>query len=181
MAYAIGAVGRRGSEGWVACESGGERIMHPIAPDDPYFDCLTDGSPARGSSGRSRYSSKLRPHSPMSRDGSRRVRRRRHRRRKLSFKGRRRSPTPGVATEPEALAPSCAWRSENHPTKALNASRQPPRYHLGRLRASRRHDRVGDGARRRASNVDHAHRRGRVDRVEPVISAGALALVAQAA
>jgi hypothetical protein len=39
MAYAIGAVGQRGSEGWVAWESGGERIMHPVAADDPYFDC----------------------------------------------------------------------------------------------------------------------------------------------
>ena len=29
MAYAISAVGRRGSGGWVAWESGGERIMHP--------------------------------------------------------------------------------------------------------------------------------------------------------
>jgi hypothetical protein len=48
MAYAIGAVGRRGSEGWVACESGGERIMHPIAPDDPYFDRLTEWFTRKG-------------------------------------------------------------------------------------------------------------------------------------
>lgn len=48
MAYAIGAVGRRGSEGWVACESGGERIMHPIAPDDPYFDRLAEWFTRKG-------------------------------------------------------------------------------------------------------------------------------------
>jgi hypothetical protein len=42
MAYAISAIGRRGSGGWVAWESGGERIMHPVAPDDPYFDRLAE-------------------------------------------------------------------------------------------------------------------------------------------
>ena len=48
MAYAIGAVGRRGSEGWVAWECDGERIMHPVAPDDPYFDRLAEWFTRKG-------------------------------------------------------------------------------------------------------------------------------------
>ena len=48
MAYAIGAVGRRGSEGWVAWESGGERIMHPVAADDPYFARLAEWFTRKG-------------------------------------------------------------------------------------------------------------------------------------
>ena len=48
MAYAIGAVGRRGSEGWVAWESGDERIMHPVAADDPYFARLAEWFTRKG-------------------------------------------------------------------------------------------------------------------------------------
>jgi hypothetical protein len=48
MAYAIGAVGRRGSEGWVAWERGGERIMHPVAADDPYFAHLAEWFTRKG-------------------------------------------------------------------------------------------------------------------------------------
>jgi hypothetical protein len=48
MANAISAVGRRGSGGWVAWESGGERIMHPVAPDDPYFDRLAEWFTRKG-------------------------------------------------------------------------------------------------------------------------------------
>jgi hypothetical protein len=48
MAYAIGAVGRRGSEGWVAWESGGERILHPVAADDPYFARLAEWFTRKG-------------------------------------------------------------------------------------------------------------------------------------
>jgi hypothetical protein len=39
---------QRGSEGWVAWESGGERIMHPVATDDPYFDRLAEWFTRRG-------------------------------------------------------------------------------------------------------------------------------------
>ena len=44
MAYAIGVVGRRGSEGWVASESSGERRT----PDDPYFDRLAEWFTRKG-------------------------------------------------------------------------------------------------------------------------------------
>jgi len=48
MAYAISAVGRRGSGGWVAWESGGERIMHPVALTTRISTASPNGSPARG-------------------------------------------------------------------------------------------------------------------------------------
>lgn len=90
MPYAIGAVGRRGSEGWVACESGGERIIHPIAPDDPYFDRLTEWLTRKGVERPEQIFFEVAAAPTMSRDGSRRVRRRPTGVVKLPFKGRRR-------------------------------------------------------------------------------------------